>query len=151
MKRMHKLTALLLTLLLALMMTACGGTADDGGIDDGGFDDGTVDDGGFDGDVQTGGDYTGLAGDWYLDGDPGAESILLIAADGSWELYERPGGDGDPARVDSGALRDGGGAACTTPTPRSSRALPTICRWWMKEHCTGAASTTAICAPSKRR
>ena len=103
MKRMHKLTALLLTLLLALMMTACGGTADDGGIDDGGFDDGTVDDGGFDGDVQTGGDYTGLAGD------PGAESILLIAADGSWELYERPGGDGDPARVDSGALRDGGG------------------------------------------
>lgn len=108
MKRMHKLTALLLTLLLALMMTACGGTADDGGIDDGGFDDGTVDDGGFDGDVQTG-DYTGLAGDWYLDGDPGAESILLIAADGSWELYERPGGDGDPARVDSGALRDGGG------------------------------------------
>lgn len=109
MKRMHKLTALLLTLLLALMMTACGGTADDGVIDDGGFDDGTVDDGGFDGDVQTGGDYTGLAGDWYLDGDPGAESILVIAADGSWELYERPGGDGDPAQVDGGALRDGGG------------------------------------------
>ena len=110
MKRMHKLTALLLTLLLALMMTACGGTADDGGIDDGGFDDGTVDDGGFDGDVQTGGDYTGLAGDWYLDGDPAAESILSIAADGSWELYERPGGDGDPARVDGGTLREGGEA-----------------------------------------
>ena len=110
MKRMRKLAALLLTLALALMMTACGdsGTADDGGsLDDGGI----VDDGGsFDGDVQTGGDYTALAGEWYLDGDAGAESILVIGADGSWELYERPGGDGDPARVDGGALRDGGGA-----------------------------------------
>lgn len=109
MKRMRKLAALLLTLALALMMTACGdsGTADDGGsLDDGGI----VDDGGsFDGDVQTGGDYTALAGEWYLDGDAGAESILVIGADGSWELYERPGGDGDPARVDGGALRDGGG------------------------------------------
>ncbi len=110
MKRMRKLAALLLTLALALMMTACGdsGTADDGGsLDDGGI----VDDGGsFDGDVQTGGDYTALAGEWYLDGDAGAESILVIAADGSWELYERPGGDGDPARVDGGTLREGGEA-----------------------------------------
>ena len=45
-----------------------------------------------------------------LDGDPAAESILSIAADGSWELYERPGGDGDPARVDGGTLREGGEA-----------------------------------------
>jgi hypothetical protein len=45
-----------------------------------------------------------------FDGDPAAESILSIAADGSWELYERPGGDGDPARVDGGTLREGGEA-----------------------------------------
>ena len=107
MKHMRKLAALLLALVLALGLMACGGTdnSDDSLPDEGG----TVDDGGFGGDVQTDGDYTALAGDWYLDGDPGAESILVIAADGSWELYERPGGDGDPAQVDGGALRDGGG------------------------------------------
>ena len=31
-------------------------------------------------------------------------SILEINADGSWALYERPGGDGDPAMVDGGTL-----------------------------------------------
>lgn len=60
------------------------------------------------GDADPAGDYASLAGEWYLDGAPGAPSILSIAADGSWELYERPGGDGDPAMVDDGTIRDGG-------------------------------------------
>ena len=95
MKTISKPAALLLALTLALSLMACG---DNGGAPD---------DGGADGDVPSGGDYTALAGDWYLDGDPAAESILSIAADGSWELYERPGGDGDPARLDGGNLREG--------------------------------------------
>ena len=98
MKTISKPAALLLALILALSLMACG---DNGGAPD---------DGGADGDVPSGGDYTALAGDWYLDGDPAAASILSIAADGSWELYERPGGDGDPARVDGGTLREGGEA-----------------------------------------
>lgn len=48
--------------------------------------------------------YEALAGVWYLDGEAGAASILEISADGSWALYERPGGDGDPAMVDGGTL-----------------------------------------------
>ena len=48
--------------------------------------------------------YEALAGVWYLDGEAGAASILEINADGSWALYERPGGDGDPAMVDYGTL-----------------------------------------------
>ena len=48
--------------------------------------------------------YEALAGVWYLDGEAGAASILEINADGSWALYERPGGDGDPAMVDGGTL-----------------------------------------------
>ena len=97
MKTISKPAALLLALTLALSLMACG---DNGGAPD---------DGGADGDVPSGGDYTALAGDWYLDGDPAAESILSIAADGSWELYERPGGDGDPARVDGGTTGGRGG------------------------------------------
>ena len=93
MKTISKPAALLLALTLALSLMACG---DNGGAPD---------DGGADGDVPSGGDYTALAGDWYLDGDPAAESILSIAADGSWELYERPGGDGDPTMVDCGTIQ----------------------------------------------
>lgn len=48
--------------------------------------------------------YEALAGVWYLDGEAGAASILEIGEDGSWTLYERPGGDGDPTMVDGGTL-----------------------------------------------
>ena len=45
-----------------------------------------------------------LAGTWYLDAEPDAPSILVIDESGSWELLERPGGDGDPTMVDSGTI-----------------------------------------------
>lgn len=46
-----------------------------------------------------------LAGTWYLDGEAGAPSILVIDRAGSWELMERPGGDGDPTMVDCGTIQ----------------------------------------------
>ena len=46
-----------------------------------------------------------LAGTWYLDGEAGAPSILVIDRTGSWELMERPGGDGDPTMVDCGTIQ----------------------------------------------
>lgn len=49
-------------------------------------------------------EFTSLAGTWYLDGDAAAESILCIEADGSWSLYERSDGDGDPNQVDGGTI-----------------------------------------------
>ena len=58
------------------------------------------------------GDYGFLAGVWYQDGEPGAASIIEFDASGSWTLAERPGGDGDPAVVDSGTIEvdpDGAG------------------------------------------
>ena len=58
------------------------------------------------------GDYGYLAGAWYQDGEPGAVSILEFDASGSWELLERPGGDGDPTVVDCGTIevnQDGAG------------------------------------------
>ena len=58
------------------------------------------------------GDYGFLAGVWYQDGEPGAASIIEFDASGSWTLSERPGGDGDPAVVDSGTIEvdpDGAG------------------------------------------
>lgn len=58
------------------------------------------------------GDYGYLAGTWYQDGEPGAASILEFDASGSWELLERPGGDGDPTVVDCGTIevnQDGAG------------------------------------------
>ena len=58
------------------------------------------------------GDYGFLAGVWYQDGEPGAASIIEFDATGSWTLSERPGGDGDPAVVDSGTIEvnpDGAG------------------------------------------
>ena len=50
------------------------------------------------------GDYGHLAGTWYQDAEPGAASILTFDASGSWELLERPGGDGDPTTVDCGTV-----------------------------------------------
>ena len=58
------------------------------------------------------GDYGYLAGTWYQDAEPGAASILTFDASGSWELLERPGGDGDPTVVDCGPIevnQDGAG------------------------------------------
>ena len=58
------------------------------------------------------GDYGYLAGTWYQDAEPGAASILTFDASGSWELLERPGGDGDPTVVDCGTIevnQDGAG------------------------------------------
>ena len=50
-----------------------------------------------------------LVGEWYQDGEAGAVSILVIYQTGSWDLYERPGGDGDPVMVDRGTLEGGSG------------------------------------------
>lgn len=58
------------------------------------------------------GDYGYLAGTWYQDAETGAASILTFDASGSWELLERPGGDGDPTVVDCGTIevnQDGAG------------------------------------------
>lgn len=51
------------------------------------------------------GDLSALTGDWYLDGQADASSIITFYGDGSWTLYERLDGDSDPAEVDSGTLR----------------------------------------------
>ena len=51
--------------------------------------------------------YELLAGEWYQDGAAGAASILVIDRTGGWELFDRPGGDGDPATVDRGTLEGG--------------------------------------------
>ena len=50
-------------------------------------------------------DFAALAGRWYLDAEPDAPSILVFDETGSWELMERPGGDGDPDMVDCGTVQ----------------------------------------------
>ena len=45
-----------------------------------------------------------MAGTWYLDAEADARSILVFDENGSWELMERPGGDGDPTTVDCGTV-----------------------------------------------
>ncbi len=45
-----------------------------------------------------------LAGTWYLDAEADAHSIIVIDENGSWELMERPDGDGDPTMVDCGSI-----------------------------------------------
>ncbi len=57
-----------------------------------------------------------LAGEWYQDGEAGAASILVIYQTGSWDLYERPGGDGDPVMVDRGTLEGGSGGLYQAPS-----------------------------------
>ena len=57
-------------------------------------------------------DFEMMAGTWYQDAETGAASILTFDASGSWELLERPGGDGDPTVVDCGTIevnQDGAG------------------------------------------
>ena len=49
-------------------------------------------------------DFEALAGTWYLDAEADAPSIIVIDETGSWELMERPDGDGDPVTVDSGTI-----------------------------------------------
>ena len=136
MKTISKPAALLLALTLALSLMACG---DNGRAPD---------DGGADGDVPSGGDYTALTGDWYLDGDPAAESILSIAAAGSCTSV--PAATATPPEWTAGPSGRAGRPACTTPIPRTLTASPTTCRRWTRTCCTGAASTTATSAASER-
>ena len=57
-----------------------------------------------------------LVGEWYQDGEAGAVSILVIYQTGIWDLYERPGGDGDPVMVDRGTLEGGSGGLYQAPS-----------------------------------
>lgn len=58
------------------------------------------------------GDYSALAGEWYLDGEQDARSVIEIRADGSWSLLELMDGDSERTAVDWGKLQtaDGEGA-----------------------------------------
>lgn len=57
-------------------------------------------------------DYSVLAGEWYLDGEQDALSVIEIKADGSWSLLELMDGDTERTAVDWGKLQtaDGEGA-----------------------------------------
>lgn len=57
-----------------------------------------------------------LVGEWYQDGEAGAVSILVIYQTGIWDLYERPGGDGDPVMVDRGTLEGVSGGLYQAPS-----------------------------------
>lgn len=59
-----------------------------------------------------GDDYSALAGEWYLDGEENALSVIEIRADGSWSLLELMDGDSERTAVDWGKLQtaDGEGA-----------------------------------------
>lgn len=59
-----------------------------------------------------GDDYSALAGEWYLDGEEDALSVIEIKADGSWSLLELMDGDSERTAVDWGKLQtaDGEGA-----------------------------------------
>lgn len=64
-------------------------------------------------DANVGGeDYSALAGEWYLDGEEDALSVIEIKADGSWSLLELMDGDSERTAVDWGKLQtaDGEGA-----------------------------------------
>ncbi len=52
-----------------------------------------------------GGDYSALAGEWYLDGEENALSIVEIRADGGWSLLELMDGDSEHTAVDWGTLQ----------------------------------------------
>lgn len=57
-------------------------------------------------------DYSALAGEWYLDGEENALSVVEIRADGGWSLMELMDGDTERTAVDWGKLQpaDGEGA-----------------------------------------
>lgn len=59
-----------------------------------------------------GDDYSALAGEWYLDGEENALSVIEIRADGGWSLLELMDGDSERTAVDWGKLQtaDGEGA-----------------------------------------
>lgn len=63
-------------------------------------------------DTVGGDDYSALAGEWYLDGEQDALSVIEIKADGSWSLLELMDGDSERTAVDWGKLQtaDGEGA-----------------------------------------
>lgn len=50
-------------------------------------------------------DYSALAGEWYLDGEQDALSVIEIRADGSWSLMELMDGDSEHTAVDWGKLQ----------------------------------------------
>lgn len=50
-------------------------------------------------------DYSALAGEWYLDGEEDALSVIEIKADGSWSLLELMDGDTERTAVDWGKLQ----------------------------------------------
>lgn len=58
------------------------------------------------------GDFGALAGEWYLDGEQDALSVIEIRADGSWSLLKLMDGDSERTAVDWGKLQtaDGEGA-----------------------------------------
>lgn len=63
-------------------------------------------------DTVGGEDYRALAGEWYLDGEENALSVIEIKADGDWSLLELMDGDSERTAVDWGKLQtaDGEGA-----------------------------------------
>lgn len=63
-------------------------------------------------DTVGGDDYSALAGEWYLDGEQDALSVIEIRADGDWSLLELMDGDTERTAVDWGKLQtaDGEGA-----------------------------------------
>lgn len=56
-------------------------------------------------DTVGGDDYSALAGEWYLDGEQDALSVIEIKADGSWSLLELMDGDSERTAVDWGKLQ----------------------------------------------
>ena len=54
-------------------------------------------------------DYSALAGEWYLDGEENALSVIEIKADGDWSLLELMDGDTERTAVDWGKLQTAAG------------------------------------------
>ena len=94
-----------LALVICLGLAACGGSdynsdnsSDPSEIEDAAYD-AAANETVYDADFCSMGGFKDLAGVWYLDDDPAADSIE-IDADGTWILYEYPEDSG-------GAFHDG--------------------------------------------